>query len=406
MAELSGLNRNQLDRLAAAEIRKISRTPSNRLLSIEEDALVVRRVVERWPHLELVANLRCGAWYTPPALTAATSYFKSTDGHTSQWSFSLKRNNLHLLPLISRMGGIIVADSTRRGKRLPDALSKTIPIWCAVINLASSKKYGFQWDRAGLHTPPETVSSSEHAQIEAKLPVWADALLASDLEVPPLSKPLHPIFVTPASLDDLPDLNNMDFHPVVCLSVSRQTKGGMAYAHSSSVPGRTFVYMQGAGDDHENWALGLTPATWWDEVNHMELLKAEDEEMEHLIVSLAAQAQGNEWFVTTLAAQQEKDAPSGTEGSLTEMPLTLRRGSSLEDDWKQHPDAGLIIRVDGDDDLQEQLAEMSVSENPGRARRVLRLELPVGKRSLPKFNAALRRVLVRIPCLLHLERTN
>lgn len=49
---------------------------------------------------------------------------------------------------------------------MPDALSKTVPIWCAVINrllfedMPASHK---------LHTPDEVVSASEHAQIEARI---------------------------------------------------------------------------------------------------------------------------------------------------------------------------------------------------------------------------------------------
>lgn len=49
---------------------------------------------------------------------------------------------------------------------MPDALSKTIPIWCAVINrllfeeLHESHKLG---------TPKEVVGASEHAHIEALL---------------------------------------------------------------------------------------------------------------------------------------------------------------------------------------------------------------------------------------------
>src|SRR5690554_6419149 len=34
----------------------------------------------------------------------------------------------------------IIVDSTRKGKRVPDALSKTIPIWCATINNAVQKR--------------------------------------------------------------------------------------------------------------------------------------------------------------------------------------------------------------------------------------------------------------------------
>lgn len=418
--ELGGLSRHQLDKLAAAEIRKVSRSPSNRLLSIEADADVVRRVAEHWPHLALVANLRCGAWYTPPSLTSATSYFKSTDGHTNQWSFSLKRNNLHLLPLVEQRGGIIIADSTRRGKKLPDALSKTIPIWCAVLNAAISKHYGLGWNDAhgaGLHTPSGTVSASEHAQIEILIDKWADLLLQSDLQVPRLDRPLRPIFVTTNIFGSLPDLTQLPFHHVVCLSVSRQTKGGMAYAHSAGRSGRTYVYMQGAGDDHENWAMGLTPAVWWDASNHEDLLQADDDSLEPLIASLVAQNRANEWFVPTLAEtdaeRRVSDVPGMIEGTLTGSCLTLCRGGSLVQDLQRHPSAGLVIRVDDDDNdrqlgLEEGMNALTTTDttsnqhhehHQGRDQdkagsRVLRLSLPSGKRSLPKFNAALRKVIV------------
>ena len=78
-------------------------------------------------NLELVlANLRCGAWYTDPTLvgllislnfsylyrifstpqaTNVPAYFKSTDGHFNNWSFNLRRSNLHLLPLIIEQCG-------------------------------------------------------------------------------------------------------------------------------------------------------------------------------------------------------------------------------------------------------------------------------------------------------------
>ena len=82
----------------------------------------------------MIPNERCGLWYLPPNEQKDTSYFKSTDGHTGQWSFSLRRLNFHLLPIISAYGGIAIIDSTRKGKLMPDALLKTIPIWCAVLN--------------------------------------------------------------------------------------------------------------------------------------------------------------------------------------------------------------------------------------------------------------------------------
>ena len=69
----------------------------------------------------------------------------------------------------------VIVDSTRRGKTMPDALSKTIPIWCAVLNRLLFPE---RLDSHRLHTPAQIVGRSEHAQIEAKL----DGFL-QDLEV-------------------------------------------------------------------------------------------------------------------------------------------------------------------------------------------------------------------------------
>lgn len=33
------------------------------------------------------------------------AYFKSTDGHTNNWSFNLRRPNLHLLPILIQSRG-------------------------------------------------------------------------------------------------------------------------------------------------------------------------------------------------------------------------------------------------------------------------------------------------------------
>jgi len=60
----------------------------------------------------------------------------------------------------------ILVDSTRRGKRMPDALSKTVPIWCAVINRVISK--GEEWDKT--YFPEQNVSAQEISSIETLLP--------------------------------------------------------------------------------------------------------------------------------------------------------------------------------------------------------------------------------------------
>ena len=37
---------------------------------------------------------------------------------------------------VGQRGGCIIVDSTRKGKRFPDSMSKTIPIWTCVLNRA------------------------------------------------------------------------------------------------------------------------------------------------------------------------------------------------------------------------------------------------------------------------------
>lgn len=49
---------------------------------------------------------------------------------------------------------------------MPDALSKTVPIWCAVMNRVLFPEMR---DAHTLHTPPRVVGASEHAQIEERI---------------------------------------------------------------------------------------------------------------------------------------------------------------------------------------------------------------------------------------------
>lgn len=166
--------------IAFAELRRESQDIYNRIHSIAEDAEFVKQVHQHFRDLPLLPNMRCGAWYVDPDIASSEyAYFKSTDGHTNNWSFNLRRPNLHILPLIAQHRGLILVDSTRAGKRMPDALSKTIPIWCSVINRALLLKChpsGFNgWDTT-IYTPPGVVSTQERHQIEAKLDEWAAEL--------------------------------------------------------------------------------------------------------------------------------------------------------------------------------------------------------------------------------------
>ncbi len=60
---------------------------------------------------------------------------------------------------------------------MPDALSKTVPIWCAVMNR-------LLFDRLdqviGLHTPMNVVAPSERSQIESRLDSFVSEAKVSD----------------------------------------------------------------------------------------------------------------------------------------------------------------------------------------------------------------------------------
>lgn len=85
-------------------LKRSSLSVTNRLASIHHDSLIVQQAAEIF-NLPLVANERCGSWYIPPELKAGSAYFKSTDGHQGQWSFSTRRLNLHILELIEEHNG-------------------------------------------------------------------------------------------------------------------------------------------------------------------------------------------------------------------------------------------------------------------------------------------------------------
>lgn len=69
--------------------------------------------------LPLVANLRCGLWYTTNPSSTPTCYFKSTDGHQNTLNFSTTRLNWHIAELAAKRGGVLIVDATRKGKRFP-----------------------------------------------------------------------------------------------------------------------------------------------------------------------------------------------------------------------------------------------------------------------------------------------
>ncbi|KAH7074434.1 initiator tRNA phosphoribosyl transferase-domain-containing protein [Paraphoma chrysanthemicola] len=258
-----------------SSLKRSALSINNRLTSITSDSEFVTSVAEAYT-LPLVANERCGSWYIPLERKNDSVYFKSTDGHMGEWGFSLRRLNLQLLDVVNKYGGAIVVDSTRRGKSMPDALSKTIPIWCCVINRAL---FGAD-EKHELATPPQAVSESEHAQIESRI----DGCVRQFIDIckpsipdlrRKLQKPLRPIWVTQSSTLPASPPAFTEFHPIVLCTASRRVIGAEASENG---------YVQGAADDHEAWSHGLTPSVFWK--NKDLLLSASEEDAPELIARL------------------------------------------------------------------------------------------------------------------------
>ncbi|KAK1754784.1 putative tRNA A64-2'-O-ribosylphosphate transferase [Echria macrotheca] len=261
------------------DLKRSNLSITNRLRSICQDAEFVREVHDILG-LPLVANERCGSWYIDPELKTASAYFKSTDGHTGQWKFSTRRLNLNLLELVGRHDGCIIVDSTRRGKRMPDALSKTVPVWACVLNRAL-----FPDEQAShaLHVPPHVVSDSEKSQMEARIPEFLESFNALNLYVEALrkylAKPLRPLWITQEDDISAEPIKKVSeaYHPVVCCTSSRRVAGtGVEIGEGG--------YIQGAGDDTENWAHGLTAQMFWRHAD--QLLATPEQELPDLIESL------------------------------------------------------------------------------------------------------------------------
>lgn len=244
----------------------------NRLHSIAHDAKFVAEVAALIP-LPLVGNKRCGSWYAPKF--AAECYFKSSDGHCDKWRLSLRRLNLHLIPLVEKHSGLLIVDATRRGRSLPDSFSKTVPIWAACINRAINATLTGAGARVPsgwctkLHTAPKVVSSSEKSQIEARLDEMVEDIMASgvnlDLIATALKKPLRCLWITTKTrfwTNMMPDYSLLPFHPIVLLSASEPVE---TLAHGNA----EYEYLQGAADDEESWARGLSPTVFWNNVDEL-----------------------------------------------------------------------------------------------------------------------------------------
>lgn len=202
--------------------------------------------------------------------------------HTKRQAYVGGPSHRHFLKIVIRL-----AETINVGR--PDALSKTIPIWCCVLNRALFPSHPESHD---LHVPPSAVSASEKSQMLARIPEGLDAFLQLKPDLATLraqlSKPLRPTWITQettmttatAADDDDDDRGEIfeKFRPVVCCTSSRRVVDGEMSGHAG--------YVQGAGDDTENWAHGLTPPVFWAHADA--LLGTPEGDLPDLIRSLVA----------------------------------------------------------------------------------------------------------------------
>ena len=168
---------------------------------------------------------------------------------------------------------------------MPDALSKTIPIWIAVLNRLLIPN---DLDAGQLTIPGDVVSRSEHARIEERIPAFvAEAewlrLDKDSLRVKLHGKPLRPIWITPdTNLSKLmPEFSDWNLNPMVLCTASGRTSSERSIAN----------YVQGAADDSESWAFGLDALTFWRHSEH--LRSTSEDELPGVIDSLMSESRSH-----------------------------------------------------------------------------------------------------------------
>jgi hypothetical protein len=118
----------------------------------------------------------------PPVPPHSAAHRRSTQNHLRRLDSAWQGPSA--APLLCFLSSVLTPLPTQR---FPDALSKTIPLWCAVLNRArinllppspdNSNVSLEDWEAEGkLFTAPQSVGRSEHSQIEVKIDGWAEDL--------------------------------------------------------------------------------------------------------------------------------------------------------------------------------------------------------------------------------------
>ena len=143
-----------------------------------------------------------------------------------------------------------------------------------------------------IYLPPHIISPSEKSQIEKRIPAFLDKFYASGVDVKSqlkskIKKPLRPIWVTPDSFNTQSVQNVSwdtieEFHPIVLCTASIMVQDNTDFR-----PG--YTYVQGAADDHEEWASLLTPTILWDNIDVLGNMELTDDQLREEIEKIDKQ---------------------------------------------------------------------------------------------------------------------
>lgn len=276
------------------QVKKSEHSLINCIASIVHDTSFVRQIHEQYPY-PICGNKRCGAWYTGYSKEHDTCYFKSTDGHVNQWSFSMARLNLHVAMHAVDTGGCIIVDATRRGKKFPDALSKTVPIWAAVVNTCvllyqMDHDLPLMDDSEPFLSLPEWVPEQEQCEIEKRIDGWATQLCDSDVEdvcrlAAVMTKPLKCCWLHPSENTAVDTSINSPTLILVSASLCGLRERKQLLVRGEQI---MYDYVPGAGDDEESWAKKLTPSVMW---KHYEDILTSQDSL-HYISTIVLREQG------------------------------------------------------------------------------------------------------------------
>jgi hypothetical protein len=178
------------------------------------------------------------------------------------------------------------------------------------------------------------VSDAERDEIVRRLPGFVqraktlfadktkrDAEFASLL---PLFKPLRCVYVCPTQTEPLSDqdLGDRHFIPVYCVSAS-STDRSLLYARDV----RSWTYVQGAGDDAETWARGLTPSLFWQHADALLDRTLHDDDLAATVDELVVEAR--ESMADSSSASRSEDAIVSMGPAFYDCAVTSIRGFRL-----------------------------------------------------------------------------